>query len=60
MPPASIIILMIISIVRSVVDEKIKIPPIVIVGTVMLNMAPMNVTVMPDGITIEQAPDGIC
>jgi len=51
---------MIISIVRSVVDEKIKVPPIVIVGTVMLNMAPVNVTVMPDGITIEQAPDGIC
>lgn len=60
MPPASIIIFMIISIVRSVVDEKIKVPPIVIVGTVMLNMAPVNVTVMPDGITIEQAPDGIC
>jgi len=59
-PPASIIIFMIISIVRSVVDEKIKVPPIVIVGTVMLNMAPVNVTVMPDGITIEQAPDGIC
>ena len=51
---------MIISNVISIVDEKIKDPEIVIEGTLMLNTDPVNVTVIPDKITIEQAPDGIC
>ena len=43
-----------------VVDEKMRVPLIVIVGTSITNSTPVNVTTMLIGITIEQLPDGIC
>ena len=54
------IIMITTSIVMSLVDEKMKLPWIVIEGTGISNTVPVNVTVFPAGITIEQTPDGIC